>query len=194
MTQFYDSGLWQNFDLGHPGGEDATRSLVVRSGLQKGAHILDLCCGNGDSVQLLTSLGMDTCGVDRTSVIERAKDKYPKLRNDRWAIWQGGEGEALPFQDKSFDAVLCECSLSLFEKEDDIVQEVHRVLKRNGLFLVSDVCDGAPFDLPGFCRLEWQDEDEALKHFIIRWIWETGDPFPDSGRGKHYFSAVYRAQ
>ncbi len=76
MTDLYDSEQWHRFDLGHPGGKAMTESLLARSGLKKGSRILDLCCGTGDSVALLNSLGMSAFGVDRDSVILRAQEKH----------------------------------------------------------------------------------------------------------------------
>lgn len=193
MTDLYDSEQWHRFDLGHPGGEAMTESLLERSGLIKGSRILDLCCGTGDSVALLNSLGMSAFGVDRDSVILRAQEKHEAISGDSWHCWQGDTGEPLPFDYHYFDAALCECSLSLLKDRATVLAEVRRVLKQEGLFLLSDVCEGEAFQLDGFERLEWRDERQALKNFAIRWIWETGQKFPDSERGKDYFSAVYRA-
>lgn len=48
------------------------------------------------------------------------------------------KGEELPFEDKSFDCVFAECTLSLMDV-DAALEQVCRVLKENGFFVISDV-------------------------------------------------------
>ena len=189
MTCHYESEAWRTFDLGHPGGEETTRFLLARSGLKAGASILDLCSGAGDSVHFLQGEGFYAKGVDRPGVLGHAKAKYPHL-NGFFSPWEGGE--RLPFPDQFFDGVLCECSLSLFEDKEKVLKEVQRVLKREGLFLLSDMTDQMPQDFPGFSLLDWQDESRHLKAFIARWLWTTGTPYPRPCQGAYYYSGIYK--
>ena len=189
MTGHYESEAWRTFDLGHPGGEETTRSLLTRSGLKAGASILDLCSGAGDSVNFLQKEGFYAKGVDRPGVLGHAKAKYPHL-NEFFIPWEGGD--RFPFPDQSFDGVLCECSLSLFQDKEDILGEVRRVLKKEGIFLLSDMTDQMPQDFPGFSLLDWQDESLHLKAFIARWLWTTGTPYPKTCEGAHYYSGIYK--
>ncbi|HZK29442.1 MAG TPA: class I SAM-dependent methyltransferase [Clostridia bacterium] len=193
MIPLYESELWRSFDLGHPGGESVTRSLLKRSGLGEGSAILDLCCGAGDSVSLMSELGITAAGVDRENVIDYAKEKYPNLPHSVWFCEQAQSNNQLPFEDQTFDAVLCECSFHLLDDSAYMLDEVRRVLREGGLFLLSDVCDGEPFDFSGFQLIDWQDETDQLKAFVARWMWETETRFPDNCRGSHYFSGIYRA-
>lgn len=193
MTRLYESDLWRSFDFGHPGGEQTTRSILERSGLGEGSAILDLCCGAGDSVALMIARGMSATGIDRENVIAHAKEKYHDLPHSVWVCAQAEPSEKLPFEDQTFDAVLCECSFHLLNDSALVLDEVRRVLKPGGLFLLTDVCDGEPFDLPGFQLIDWQDETDQLKAFVARWIWKTETSFPNNCRGSHYFSGVYKA-
>ena len=189
MTGHYESEAWRTFDLGHPGGEATTQSLLARSGLKAGAHILDLCSGAGDSVNFLQKEGFYAKGVDRPGVLGHAKAKYPHLKEFLFP-WEGGE--RLPFPDQFFDGVLCECALSLFEDKESILKEVQRVLKEEGLLLLSDMTDTVAPSLPGFILLDWQDESQHLKTFIARWLWTTETPYPRTCQGDDYFSGIYK--
>lgn len=189
MTGHYESEAWRTFDLGHPGGEETTRSLLTRSGLKAGASILDLCSGSGDSVNFLQREGFYAKGVDRPGVLGHARAKYPHL-SEFFSPWEGGD--KLPFPDQSFDGVLCECSLSLFQDKEAILGEVQRVLKKEGLFLLSDMTDQMPQELSGFSLLDWQDESRHLKAFIARWLWTTGTPYPRTCQGAYYYSGIYK--
>jgi len=190
VTRFHESQAWRAFDLGHPGGGETTRSLLKRSGLQMGARILDLCCGAGDSLIILQDKQMEAWGVDRKKVLDHALTKHQKLNKSNLYSWEGGE--ELPFPNHYFDAVLCECSYSLLENKEQILTEVRRVLKAEGLFLIQDMTKNQPFTLKGFDLLDWQDESDHIKAFIARWIWQTGEKYPKACEGDRYFSGIYR--
>lgn len=190
MTRFHESDDWRTFDLGHPGGAETTRSLIERSGLREDARILDLCCGAGDSLMILQDQKMETWGADRQKVLDHALTKYPKLDKTSLCPWEGGQ--AFPFPDHFFDAVLCECSYSLLEDKEQVLKEVTRVLKEEGLFLVQDMTEGRPFTLQGFDLTDWRDESAHLKTFLARWIWMTEKQYPQSCKGDRYFSGIYK--
>jgi arsenite methyltransferase len=50
-----------------------------------------------------------------------------------------GDADELPFGDGSFDAALCECSLSTFAHRELALAELHRVLRPDGRLAISDV-------------------------------------------------------
>lgn len=192
MTGHFESEDWRSFDLGHPGGETTTRWLLEKSGLKPGSRILDLCCGAGDSLEVFREAGFEVCGVDRANVLDHAKIKHPEIKEKSLCSWEGGE--RIPFPDKTFDAVLSECSLSLFEgeKKVNIQKEISRVLKEEGLLLLSDITKEMPVTLSGFDLLHWQDGSEYIKPFVARWIWITEKKYPQSCKGDLYFLGIYK--
>lgn len=194
MNDFYASDAWRAFDLGHPGGPESTKRLLSKGNVVHDDRILDLCCGAGESVRVCSEQGFDACGADRAPVIEYTRKDDPV---HRYFIWEssGCTGAMLPFEDGTFDVVLCECSLSLLEDELSVVREVHRVLSQGGRFLISDVYAGTPPDYEGFRCVWWEDATSALRSFIASWIWETGTAFPSSQcrNGGKYFLGVYEA-
>lgn len=192
MTGHFESEDWRSFDLGHPGGETTTRWLLEKSGLKPQSKVLDLCCGAGDSLKVFQDAGFEVLGADRARVLEHARTKYPELEEKNLCPWEGGE--RIPFPDKTFDAVLSECSLSLFEgdKKVNIQNEISRVLKEEGLLLLSDITKEMPVTLSGFDLLVWQDGSEHIKPFIARWIWMTERKYPQSCKWDRYFLGIYR--
>lgn len=120
------------------------RFLRIREGLtkwivkRKVGLLLDLGCGNGRHVALFAEQGFHVCGCD---VSERAIDLAREwLRSRRLkAQLDVCEGDDLPYQDESFDLVLCFGVMDHvpIEKANGIMKEIRRVLVPNGLVYVS---------------------------------------------------------
>lgn len=112
-------------DTLHPGGEEATRDLLERAGIEEGQRVLDLGCGTGVAGRLARELGAEPIGLDRdpeaagASVCARI--------------------EQLPIADGSVDVVLSECALCLAEDLPATLAEVRRVLGPGGRLAFSDV-------------------------------------------------------
>jgi arsenite methyltransferase len=115
----------------HPGGEALTRHLLRCAQLPAGSLVLDLACGAGRTLELLSDAGHLAVGVD------------VEPRAVRWARRHGaavvGDAHALPFADGAFDAVVCECAVSTFARPAAAVEEVARVLRPGGTFAMTDV-------------------------------------------------------
>ncbi len=100
------------------------------------AKILDLCTGTGDIVGILKSLhpSANIIGVDFSEkMLEIAKEKYPDIN------FIQADCSALPLEDKTFD--LCVISFGLRNTEilNQILKEIHRVLKPGGIFINIDL-------------------------------------------------------
>jgi ubiquinone/menaquinone biosynthesis C-methylase UbiE len=122
-------------DTLRPGGFSLTDIGVQYCNLSTGDTVLDLGCGRGATVNYLyQKYGITTVGIDPSEkLIEEAKVNYP------YASFFLGNGEQLPFEDESFDAVFAECTLSLMDHPDRVMEQVNRVLKENGWFFITDV-------------------------------------------------------
>ena len=118
--------------LAHPGGFGLTLRAIELARLNKGARVLDLGCGSGESVQLLRAIGIDAIGLD-----------HALLSLHRSAAENGScveaSAEELPFADSSMDGVLAECSLSEMWKPQRVLAECARVLCPGGRLMISDI-------------------------------------------------------
>ena len=67
--------------LYRPGNFDITDSMMERAALAKGSRVLDIGCGDGDTVVHLTDeWGMKAEGIDISlSKIKEAKEKHPAI-------------------------------------------------------------------------------------------------------------------
>jgi len=118
-----------------PGGIALTKKAIEKAGLPEGARVLDVGCGEGDTVALLhEEYGFDATGVDKSSfVISKGRTKHEKL--DLRCM----EAEFLDFESKTFDAIFMECSLSVFRLQEDAVFEAYCLLKPGGKLIVTDL-------------------------------------------------------
>jgi SAM-dependent methyltransferase len=109
---------------------------------------LDVCCGEGATVELLLRLGFDVRGVD----LAPREDGLPVAR---------GSAYELTCETSSLDGILCECGLSLLEA-DDALSEFARALRPGGRLLLSDVYSRARGGRVRGVRVLTQEELEAL--------------------------------
>lgn len=102
--------------------------------------VLDAGCGEGRNLHYLLSRGIDCYGIDRmpeaiADVRALAARLSPALPPGNFVE---GEIDALPWPDRTFDAVICSAVLHFARDEahfDRMVGEMWRVLGRGGVFL-----------------------------------------------------------
>ena len=104
--------------------------------------LLDVGCGTGPMVELLASEFPDRryTGLDLTPrMIEVANEKG--IVNARFVV---GDAEDLPFDDESFDAVICANSFHHYPNPQAFFDEVGRVLRPGGKLVLRDYTTAAP--------------------------------------------------
>lgn len=108
------------------GGVELTKDMVV----------LDLACGIGRVARFIAPNIKKYVGVDFSrNMIKKAIERYEGYQNVEFHV---NDGRTLKeFNDDIFDIVFCELGFQHMEKEITVsyVNEVYRVLKRNGVFL-----------------------------------------------------------
>jgi ubiquinone/menaquinone biosynthesis C-methylase UbiE len=112
-----------------------------------GKDVIDVGCGEGGMVRVMTRAGARVIGVDCTAKqLEKAHAAEPA--GDETYI--DGVGEALPFDDASKDIVVYFNALHHvpMESQAEALDEVARVLKPGGTAYVAEpMAEGAQFDL-----------------------------------------------
>lgn len=97
------------------------------------ARVLDLGCGEGDSIEWFHSFSEDTKwhGVD----IENSPEVKKRIRDN--ALLASFNGLDLPYPDNHFDLIFSNQVLEHVRHPDDLVADALRVLKPGGLFMGS---------------------------------------------------------
>ena len=122
----------------HPGGLGLTHRLGRMAGLVPGERVLDVACGRGASARALTrAFKCSVVGVDLDRYNLRTAIRAEDIASSPSYLL--GDGEALPFARDAFDAVVCECSMSLFPNKSIGAQAFAHCLKPGGRVAMSDV-------------------------------------------------------
>ena len=100
--------------------------------MPRGALLLDVGCGVGESVVCLNGLGMRALGVDRDASV------LPSAESPNGGCFLAADAENLPFGENFFDGVMFECSLSKIENPSRALRESRRTLKPFGRLMISD--------------------------------------------------------
>jgi len=109
-------------------------SLEKLLGNLKGKRVLDIGCGTGRIIQMLKEKGAEIVALDISEeMINVVRRKFPDVE------CVVGDSDKMPFEDESFDLVL---GLFWIVHLGDLrvsFDEVYRVLKKGGRFILSNV-------------------------------------------------------
>ena len=115
------------------------RKKVVQIVKEKNPEtILDIATGTGDFAIMLSKLNpKKIVGLDLSKgMLDIGIEKIKKKNLDNLIEMVLGDSENLPFDDNSFDAITVGFGVRNFEDLDKGLQEIYRVLKPNGIFVV----------------------------------------------------------
>lgn len=138
--------------------EHITRYRVAQE-LVKGRVVLDIASGSGYGTKMLAKTAKKVFGVDVDATsVQYAKENYP-AKNLEYKV---GDGESIPLPDNSVDVVTTFETIEHIPDYKKFIDEVRRVLKPDGLAVVStpndlEFAEGNHFHLHEF------EYDELVK-------------------------------
>jgi len=125
----------------HPGGTPLTKRLGQLIQLGRHSRVLDVASGRGTSAfHLVQSFGCEVVGVDLSeNNVTFATEEALKRRVPDRVSFRVADAERLPFDARSFDAILCECAFCTFPNKRAAAEEFFRVLTPQGRLGFSDL-------------------------------------------------------
>lgn len=132
IPEHYDRGLGPIIFF------DFAIDMARRAAAGRPARVLETAAGTGIVTrQLRDALAIDadlTATDLNPPMLELARSKF---RPDERVTFQPADATALPFDDQSFDAVVCQFGLMFFPDKPKSYREAHRVLAPGGRYLFS---------------------------------------------------------
>lgn len=115
--------------------------LLTLSGYLKGIQCqmaLDLGCGTGNAINILKSSCEQVVGLDLSEeMLSVAQTKHPQVD------FVCGDAEQYPFMDGRFDLIFSNLAIQWIERQDRLLINLHRSLKKQGYFCFSTLCEGS---------------------------------------------------
>lgn len=154
----------------HMGGMETTRELIARCGIDEGTTVLDVGCGAGATASYLASTyGCRVVGVDvMEEMVELSRARAKREGVAERTTFRVADARRLPFEDASFEIVLCESVATFVVEKAQVVGELARVVREGGCVGINEeVWLQAPpeekrLQLVHFARQYWGIEGEIL--------------------------------
>lgn len=110
--------------------------------IKKGDTVIDLGSGAGNDCFVArheTGAEGKVIGIDFTPImIQKARINAEKLGLNN-VEFREGDIDAMPINDNVADVIVSNCVLNLVPNKQKVIKEIHRTLKPNGHFSISDV-------------------------------------------------------
>jgi len=131
-------------DIGQEGWTTAAEYAEIADLLEVGrtSHVLDVCCGSGGpSLAVIQRTGCRLTGIDREKAAVAYAQAQASSRGiaDRATFAVADCGGPLPFEDDSFDAVLCIDAILHLRDRFGTLREWARLLRDRGRLVFTDV-------------------------------------------------------
>ena len=134
IPKFYDTYLVPL--LFEPYAADLVNRLASRSL----SRVLEVAAGTGVVTRALASVLPERVSIVATDLNQPMLDQASALGTTRPVEWRQADAMRLPFQDGTFDAVVCQFGVMFFPDKTQALSEARRVLRPGGV-LVFNVWD-----------------------------------------------------
>jgi len=134
IPRFYDTYLVPL--LFEPYAADLVNRLASRSL----SRVLEVAAGTGVVTRALASVLPERASIVATALNQPMLDQASALGTARAVEWRQADAMQLPFQDGTFDAVVCQFGVMFFPDKAKALSEARRVLRPEGV-LVFNVWD-----------------------------------------------------
>lgn len=135
--------------------------------IEDNEQILEIGHGNADHVKsiLNKAANIQYTGIDISETMHQEAKRLNKQFGDQvnFVLY---EGKKLPFQDKTFDKIFTVNTVYFWEQPVDYLNEIYRVLKDNGTFVLTfgqrDFMEKLPFTQFGFTLYSNSEMEETI--------------------------------
>ncbi|HKV24817.1 MAG TPA: methyltransferase domain-containing protein [Candidatus Acidoferrum sp.] len=168
--------------------EQRIQRLVSAACLQGNERVLDIATGPGYIAEAFAHAAREVIGVDLTEAMLAIARERTQARGISNISFRAADAQNLPFENASFDVVVCRLVLHHLQKPLDVLREMARVCRVNGSVIVEDLYAS---EIPE--RAAYQDRWEILRdpsHVRTLPISELLHLFRDAGLEADFLSTA----
>jgi ubiquinone/menaquinone biosynthesis C-methylase UbiE len=110
-------------------------ALAARVNNSRPSSVLETAAGTGILTRAMLQVLPETIGIIATDLNQPMLDYAAKNTPFSRATWRQADAMALPFEDESFDIVVCQFGVMFFPDKPAAYREARRVLRAGGRFL-----------------------------------------------------------
>jgi SAM-dependent methyltransferase len=115
--------------------EPYATDLVHRLSARSLARVLEIAAGTGVVTRKLASALPKSVSIVATDLNQSMLDLASEVGTERPVEWRQADAMQLPFEDSSFDAVVCQFGVMFFPEKPKAFSEARRVLEAGGVFI-----------------------------------------------------------
>ncbi len=115
--------------------EPYAADLVNRLASRSLTRVLEIAAGTGVVTRALASVLPEGVSIVATDLNQPMLDHASALGTKRPVEWRQADAMQLPFQDETFDAVVCQFAVMFFPERSKAFSEARRVLRSGGVFI-----------------------------------------------------------
>ena len=157
------TGISRIYDSYRSYSDDLIQRIIRLGQIQPGKKILDLGCGTGNiSYQIRSKISTDLLGVDVSmDMLKIARSKSLEV------VCCNVDGWHLPFQDSSFDSIVCAYAVHQIKNLNLLFSECYRVLQTGVLILLTS------------SHKQIEEQHPIIKNFFPSYVAIDKARFPD---------------
>jgi len=148
------------------GGFSTTQEIVERCGIDRDTYVLEVGCGAGATAcYLAKEHGCRVMSVDlREAMVDLANERAEREGVRDLVQFRVADAQSLPFDDDTFDVVLCESVVTFVEDKQRVIDEFARVTRPGGRVALNEEVwlKLPPPDLPQHAKALWGIEPDIL--------------------------------
>jgi SAM-dependent methyltransferase len=115
--------------------EPYAEDLAARAVALEPNNVLEVACGTGVVTRALAAALPNSCEIVATDLNQAMVSHAELVGATRAVSWRQADVMALPYDDESFDVVVCQFGVMFFPDREAAYREVRRVLRPGGTFL-----------------------------------------------------------
>jgi len=172
MARIYETRLWYPIVMKLYGGLQSPSlaqlvSIVTQKVQSTTGRVLDIACGPGTYGRRIASPSKEVFGIDVSMGMLRQGTVYVAEEGNSHMHFARARVEALPFEDRVFDAAICCGSLHLFTDTVVALREMARVMKPGAILSVFTFAAGRGGILKFRRVREWSRRNNGLHVFEL---------------------------